>query len=181
LIYDANGALLYQSQAYSSDHLVTDATLAPGPFDPQLGPLAINSGDWKASYSGRDSQGNFVPNGTYEMEIKSDSGPKHAELKVIFTVLNDSGPGISLVIGHNPVMPGANFVVINWVPAQPVELSVYDSAGELIRDFAPGPMPPATWDLKTSSGKPAGEGIYVVVARIPGQRARTPFKLALVR
>jgi hypothetical protein len=64
---------------------------------------------------------------------------------------------------------------------QRVELKLYSLDGSLVMDFGVPSLSPLQWDLRNGNGKPVADGIYWVVARVPGERTPQVFKLVLVR
>jgi hypothetical protein len=62
-----------------------------------------------------------------------------------------------------------------------VELKVYSLDGQLVRDFGTPGLPPTNWDLATGSGVSVANGIYVLQARVPGERSGQFFKLMVAR
>ncbi|HTA16775.1 MAG TPA: hypothetical protein VK786_03410, partial [bacterium] len=108
----------------------------------------------------------------------SDSSTVKAEI----TVIGSEGVGIKqLSAAPNPARSPGNGVLIQWRPAtQKVELEVYDMDGGLVRSFGES-LSPVTWNLGTGGGRQVAAGVYVVCARIPGQKLPAFFKLAVVR
>jgi hypothetical protein len=179
-IFDASSVLMQQVTGLSSDHLISSAILSPASFDPSQKPISIISGDWHAAYDGKDRQGNFLPDGAYLMDVESSQGASSVSVKLPFTVLAQTQT-ISAVLAPNPVLPGANFVILNWVASQSADIQIYDSTGGLVRNFEGQQRAPLRWDLKTASGHSVAAGVYFLVIRAFGQRDVKVLKLAILR
>jgi hypothetical protein len=87
---------------------------------------------------------------------------------------------VSLSVGPNPIRPGQTFAFIKWSPITLLELKIYGLDGGLVRDLGVT-GPPATWDLRTGQGQVAANGIYIVSARLAGERQPQTFKLMVAR
>jgi hypothetical protein len=153
----------------------------PEVFDPFSEQLHIEDGAWTAAYDGKDGQGHGLANGIYMLVISSDSAGSSHSSQIAFRVLGKPKPISSGFLAPNPVLGTQNQVWIHWQPSQPVEIRVYDAAGSLVKSFAPGLLPPLSWDLRVSSGLEASNGTYLVAIRVPGERHARVFKLALAR
>lgn len=155
---------------------------SPQPYNPGAGPLELSGGAWSFDYDGMDASGAVLRNGVYLFVLESAQGSSSASVKFQVTVLGDGAQGISqLLAAPNPVHAGSVSVDIQWQPAtQAVELKIYDLNGGLVRDLGTGPSP-ASWDLRSGGGTKAADGIYIISARIPGERSPACFKLMLAR
>jgi hypothetical protein len=95
-------------------------------------------------------------------------------------VLGTGGGRVSLIAGPNPLRPGADAILINFSPITLVELKIYGLDGGLIRDLGVV-APPVTWDLRTRQGEAVANGLFIVSARLPGERQPQTFKLMVAR
>jgi hypothetical protein len=150
-------------------------------YDPSTGMLVLSAAGWSYSFDGRDSQGEVLRNGAYVLELESHSGGQVVKARHTVQVVGAGAPMVSLAVGPNPLRPGAQNMVIQWQPAVPVDLKIYNLDGELVRDLGRLAAGPAVWDLRSQAGVPAGNGIYWVTARRPGERHPSLFKQVLAR
>jgi hypothetical protein len=175
-VYDSGGLLLRQLSAGSVAAALTAATLSQDPYDPGSGPLLISHGPWSFSYNGRDASGAELRNGLYLL-VLSFSGSS-STLKIQLQVLGKGGGGVVLSAAPNPCQ--GPVVILRWLPAVPVQVTVHGQDGALVRDLGLR-SPPLAWNLAASDGRPVSAGVYLVGARIPGQRSPSYFKLAVLR
>jgi hypothetical protein len=151
-------------------------TLSQNPYDPGGGPLFISQGLWSCGYDGRDASGAMLRNGLYLM-VLSFSGSS-STVKVQLQVLGKGGGGLALSAGPNPCVGPS--VVLRWFPTVAAEITVHGLDGELVKDLGLR-VQPMVWDLTGSDGRPVSAGIYLVGARVPGERSPSYFKLAILR
>lgn len=176
-LYDSSGLLVYEGSAGSSGAALTDVSLSAEPWDPAQGPLVLTQGAWSFSYDGLDSSRTQVRNGVYLLVLENQDGSK---VQKQLQVLGAGAGQVSLLAGPNPVGPKDRQVLIRWRPITALELKIYSLDGGLVRDFGHA-APPQLWDLQQSSGAAVAGGIYVITARIPGERTPQFFKLMVVR
>ncbi|HTB34443.1 MAG TPA: hypothetical protein VK842_06240, partial [bacterium] len=150
-------------------------TLSQNPYDPGSGPLLISHGSWSCSYNGRDGSGAVLRNGLYFLVLTFNGG---APLKVQFQVLGKGAPGVVLSAGPNPCVGPS--VTLRWFPAVAAQITVHAQDGSLVRDLGLR-SPPLAWNLSASDGRPVAAGVYLLGARVPGQRSPSYFKLAVLR
>jgi len=156
-------------------------TWSPQPYDPAAGSLLLSDGPWSYAFDGKDGNGDLLPDGVYLLEIVSQGGSGTSMVKTEITVIGSEGVGIDqLTVAPNPARSPANGVLIQWRPAtQKAELEVYDLDGGLVRSFGQT-VSPVTWNLGSGDRQVAG-GVYVICARVPGQKLPAFFKLAVIR
>ena len=137
-------------------------------------------------WDGNNSDGRTVDSGVYEMkvEISTSDGYKVVASKSV-TVLNAGKAG---VISEEKVYPNPLVIAggaigkatIAWTPTGTgrMTISIYNTAGELIRKTETGLLPSVfEWDLKTVSGQPVTSGIYVVVLQAKKDTGETDNKI----
>lgn len=179
-VYDSSGLLLRTVAAGNAAAALGEVDAAPQPFDPGKGLLTLSQGGWSYGYDGKDNSGAVLRNGVYLLSVES-VGPSTGKASVQIQVVGSGGMGVALVVAPNPARPGVDLVRLYWSPLIRVELKVYALDGELIRDLGLSGLPPQDWDLRGASGQPVANGIYVVNARVPGERSPRSFKLMVAR
>jgi hypothetical protein len=179
-VYDSSGLLLRSADAGRAAGALGTLSAAPQPFDPGKGTLAISDGTWTYAFDGKDSSGAVLRNGVY-LFVLEFSGPSGGTAQVQVQVVGSGGTGVNIFAAPNPARPSSGKVSIYWSPVVRVELKVYELGGGLVQDFGLTGVPPMVWDLKTASGQPVANGIYVVSARVPGERSPRVFKLMVAR
>ncbi len=177
-IYDSSGLLVLDREAGFADVAPTALSLSPDPWDPAKGALVLSHAAWSLAYDGKDGSGAQLRNGVYLLVIESAGG---ATVRASLRVLGAGSGRVSLVAGPNPVLPQDRQIRISWAPITIVELKVYSLDGSLVRDLGGAAAPPLYWDLRSAAGEPVAGGIFVVSARIPGERQPQTFKLRVVR
>jgi hypothetical protein len=175
-VYDSGGLLMRQLGAGSVAAPLTTVSLSQNPYDPGSGPLVISHGAWTFQYNGRDASGAELRNGLYLLVLSFSGGS--STIKIQLQVLGEGGNGVELSAGPNPCQ-GSN-VQLRWFPAVPAEVTVHGQDGSLVRDLGLR-LPPLTWNLATADGRQVSAGIYLIGARVPGQRSPSFFKLAVLR
>lgn len=140
--------------------------------------MILSDGAWSYSYKGLDHNGAVLRNGVYLFVVQMQGG---GSVQKQLRVLGAGAGRLSLNAGPNPLRPGTGSVSISWTPPQSVELKVFALDGSLVRDFGAVPLPPVSWDLRSSGGNLAANGIFVITARVPGERSPQTFKLLLAR
>lgn len=153
--------------------------LSQDPWDPATGPLTLSApAQWSFAFDGKDSDGALLRNGVYLLVVESQgSSPQQRQLRIL-----GAGQGRSaLSAAPNPVRPGQTAVRLDWGGGAPVELKVYTLDGALVRDLGLASSPPLWWDLRTGQGAWTSNGIYVVTARVKGERSPQSFKLLVAR
>ena len=72
----------------------------------------------------------------------------------------------------NPFNPETVVPFIVQAPAQHVRLSVYNSAGQLVRELLNKQMTPGAyevlWDGRNAAGSPVGSGVYLYQMQVEG-------------
>jgi hypothetical protein len=181
-IYDSSGLLVQSLSTGSAGSALTAVAISSNPYNPGTGSLLLSDGGWTYSFDGRDSTGAVLRNGIYLFVVASQEGGKQiGSVEFQVTVLGNGGAGVTLLVAPNPVHSSAEYVSIQWQPAgQVVELKIYDLPRGLVRGLGTCSSP-AVWDLRTGGGEKVGDGIYIVSARVPGQRKPTLFKLMVAR
>jgi hypothetical protein len=177
-IYDSAGIEVFSAAVGSASAALSGLSASQDPWDPATGALVLSDGAWSYSYTGLDHGGTLLRNGVYLFVVEMQGG---GSVQKQLRVLGAGAGRISLNAGPNPLRPGQSGVSISWSPAQRVELKVYALDGSLVRDFGAEPFPPVAWDLRSSSGGLVANGIYVITARVPGERSPQTFKLILAR
>jgi hypothetical protein len=179
-VYSSSGVLLRTLSLGTTGAPLHSLTWSPQPYNPGAGPLLLSDGPWSYEFDGRDGNGDLLSNGIYLFEIVSQQGSGTSTVEVEITVIGSGGGGVALTAAPNPVRSG-NGVFIQWQPAtQKVELEVYDMDGGLVRSFGEL-VSPCTWNLDTGGGRPVAGGVYVICARVPGQKLPAFFKLAVIQ
>ena len=177
-VYDSANLLVRQVPAGSSAALLGAVSLSQSPYDPGQGPLLLSQGAWAFAFDGKDGSGAVLRNGLYILVLESRQGGASATVRVQVQVLGKGGPSVSLAAAPNP--SHGSPVTLRWLPALPAELKVYGLGGALVRDL--GTVgPPQAWNLDGPGGAPVSAGLYLVSARVPGQREPSFFKIAVLR
>jgi hypothetical protein len=176
-VYDSSGLMVAQVDLGPAPAVPSTVSLSADPWDPSQGPLILSNGAWSAQYNGVDSSGAVLRNGVYLLDL---SGPSGASVHTSMKVLGTGGGRVSLIAGPNPLRPGAAAILINFSPITLVELKIYGLDGGLIRDLGVV-APPVTWDLRTQQGDAVANGLFIVSARLPGERQPQTFKLMVAR
>ena len=180
-MYDSSGLLVRTQSAGSAGALVTAVSWSPQPYDPGKGPLQLEAAGWTYDFDGLDGSGAVLRNGVYLFVLESRQGGAGDSVKFQVTVVGEGGVGVILIAAPNPARAGSGSVSISWRPAgQAVELKIYDLNGGLVRDLGTS-LSPAAWNLEGPGGARAADGIYLITARVPGQRSPQCFKFALLR
>lgn len=181
-VYDSSGLLVQSLSGGTAAAALTSISVSSNPYNPGTGPLLLSQGGWTFSFPGVDSTGSVLRNGIYLFVVVSQEGGKQVgSVEFQVTVLGSGGEGVDLLAAPNPVHSSSGYVSIQWQPAgQVVELKIYDLPRGLVRNWGVCSSP-VTWDLRTGSGEKVGDGIYVISARVPGQRKPTLFKLMVAR
>jgi hypothetical protein len=176
-VYDASGRLLRSLSVADAGAALGNVSLGGNPWDPSKGPLWLNSGAWAASYDGKDSQGNYLPSGDYQIQIDSSfAGASASQSKDVTVIRSDSGLD-SARAWPNPVFSGASSLQFSWSPAgQQIEAEVYDQAGERVAVLGSLSGGQGAWDFRNLAN-----GIYFVTLRIPGQGRPRIIKVAIAR
>lgn len=177
-VYDSSGLLVFSGPAGQALSLADGFNVSADPWDPGQGPLMLSAGDWSHAYEGRDNSGAVLRNGVYLLVLRATDGQTSQKT---LRVLGRGTGLVSLRAGPNPVGPTAPEVRLVWSPIAALELKIYSLDGQLVRDFGLEAVPPLAWDLRNSGGKIVAGGVYVVVARLPGERHPQFFKLRVVR
>ncbi len=181
-ILDSSGTVFASFAAPASDHAILSPQAASPSFDPAVQPFSVTEGNWSLSYNGQDSAGHALPNGQYIMEFRSSSGSGSQSSSLAFAVIGQSVNFSGGPLGPNPVTKGVNSVLIGWSPGIGAEVRIYNGAGDLVRQLDDGSQnPPLYWDLRTTAGNWASNGIYLVAVRVPGERRPRIYKLAVAR
>jgi hypothetical protein len=177
-LYDSGGLLVFEAPAGAAGAALGGVRLSQEPWDPSQGPLILSWDAWSHSFDGLDASGAVLRNGAYLLVLESAGGGNvQAQLRVIGT-----GSGlVSLRAGPNPLRPGQTQLRITWSPLMALELKIYTLSGDLVRDLGRAALPPLTWDLRNASGSLVANGIYIVIARVPGERQPQFFKLMVAR
>jgi hypothetical protein len=180
LVYDSSSVLLRTLPAGSADAPVQSAQWGPKPYNPEQGPLTLSSGAWTFTYDGKDGSGEDLSNGIYMLVIESQQGSSLTTTKVQITVVGGMGIMLKVIAVPNPAHSGGS-VTILWEPStQPGEVLIHTLDGKFVRSLGIG-QSPMTWNLRSGSGEPMSDGIYLVSVRIPGQRDRHWFKLMIFK
>lgn len=177
-IYDSSGLLVFSADAGRAPAALGGFNLSADPWDPGAGALTLSEGSWSFSYDGKDGSGAVLRNGAYLLVLESEGG---GSVQKQLRILGAGAGRVSLLVGPNPVRGGQDSVRIAWSPIARVELKIYSLDGGLVRDFGPLSAPPQTWDLRSPEGRSIANGIYVVSARIPGERTPQTFKIMVAR
>lgn len=181
-IYDSAGALVKSFSAGSSPAAISSPSVSEASWDPTAGPLVMSSQGWSASYDGRSQSGDALPNGSYMAVIRSENGGTIQNAQVTFSIFRSNPPGLSVLIAApNPAGKGASRIQIAWQPAREVEIQAYNLAGEMVQDLGRHAASPIQWELGGASGQPLAGGIYVIRARIPGEKRGVTAKWVLLR
>ena len=181
LVYDSSGLLLRTVSAGNAAAALQSLAWSPQPYDPGKGPLLLSDGAWSFSYDGKDGSGAVLRNGVYLLVLDSRQGSTVTKTQAEVTVIGNGGVAVTLMAGPNPLRGGADTVTIAWQPAaQPVELKVYSLYGGLVASLGVQTSP-AMWNLRSAGGAPAADGVYLITARVPGQRSPQCFKLMVAR
>jgi len=179
-VYDSSGLLLRSTPAGTAAALVTAVSFSQSPYDPGLGPLGLSQGPWAFYYDGLDASGSVLRNGMYLFVIHSQMGSQSKDLSVQVRVLGRGAAGVTLVAAPAPVPVGGGPLRVQWLPAVAVQLSLHGLDGGLVRDFGLV-APPLNWDLRASGGAAVAPGVYLLSARVPGQRDGRLLKVAVTR
>ncbi len=122
------------------------------------------------SWDGKNSQGNYVQNGVYEVQlvVKTGQGSTVITSKSI-TILNE---GNTDVLGTVKSLPNpysgdtTTPLIFTWQPSAggTIKIKIYNIAGELVRTLA-GDLGAASinWDLKGVGGEKVSSGTYICV------------------
>jgi len=177
-VYDSSNLLVRQLPAGSAASLISAVALSQSPFDPSQGPLLLSHGSWAFAFDGRDASGAVLRNGVYILVLESRQGGVSSTVRVQVQVLGKGSAGVLLQAGPNPCQGGP--VTLRWLPAVPVDLCIYGESGGLIKDLGVV-SPPQFWRLDSAGGAKVSAGVYLVSARVPGQRSPRWYKLAVLR
>ena len=128
-------------------------------------------GDVHRAWDGRGRDGFFLPAGSYLVEAQSG-----ATAQATLTVLAPSAARNGVLAAPNPAGKGCQAVELWFEQGRPVEVSVYNTAGERVARFGVQAGGRARWSL---SG--VANGVYFVGARAEGARKPFFFKLAVAR
>jgi hypothetical protein len=180
-VFDSSGLVQRTIAAGMASGALSTFNLSGDPYDPSGGPLILSSGGWTFSFDGRDGQGDVLRNGAYVFELESQDGGSVSTVRRNVQVVGSGVPMVQLMAGPNPLRPGTLQVLIQWQPSVPVDLKIYTLNGELVRDLGRVAAGPIAWDLRSSTGALAANGIYWIAARRPGERQPRLFKLLLAR
>jgi hypothetical protein len=166
--YDANKMVVRTLDGGWSDHAVGLLNFSSDPYDPAQGSLVISDGLWSAAFDGLADNGIQLSNGVYLVEAESrDAGGQKGLVAANLTILNGKAQTLMASAWPNPANTG-DIVFISWLPPVPVEVIIYNVAGERISMLGLlNPPPYATWDLKSASGQDVASGIYLAVLRSP--------------
>jgi regulation of enolase protein 1 (concanavalin A-like superfamily) len=175
-VFDSSGVQVYTGPAGSAPAFPSSLNVSSDPWDPAQGPLQIGDGTWTFTYSGLGSDGAVLRNGVYLLVVEGGGGSIQRTIQIVGAGLK----GVELVAAPNPLQAGVAGLSIRWQPSVVVELAAYGLDGALIRDFGKVSSP-YFWDLKTASGRSVADGIYLLGARLPGERRPRFFKVMVVR
>jgi hypothetical protein len=179
-VYTSSGQLVRTLSIGTASAPLQSVAWSPQPYNPAAGPLLLSDGAWSYAYDGKDDNGDLLQNGVYLLEIVSRQGSSTSTVEVEITVIGSEGGGLLLTAAPNPARSGSG-IVIQWLPAtQRVDLEIYDMDGGLVRNFGELSSP-AVWTQRTGGGEQVAGGVYVICARIPGQKQPAFFKLAVIR
>jgi hypothetical protein len=182
--YDANNSLVRTLDGGYSDHGIGLINFSQNPYDPAQGLLAITDGSWNASFDALSDGGVLLPNGVYRVEVESrDTGVQKILVSSNLTILSGKGHGLDTTgVYPNPVKAGDRVLFITWLPPVPVEVSIYNLAGERVAYLGLlNPPPFATWNLKSASGQDVANGIYVAVLRNKASEILRIVKVVVVK
>lgn len=176
-IYDSSGALLRTLDGGSASGVGGSITAQPRPWDPSASPLTVGDGAWSAPFNGKDSQGDYLPNGSYLVEAEFTGNGGSRKLSAGFSVLRGGRALVSAIAWPNPAGKGSAFVMLAWAPAAlEVKGQIFNQAGELVSDLGLLKGGAARWELKGLS-----DGVYFVALRVDGERQPRLLKVALTR
>lgn len=176
-IYDSSGALVRSLDGGASAAAVVSFSASPQPWDPSSGPLSLSDGSWSAAFDGKDSGGNYLPNGNYVVEAESSGSAVSLKTRLTITLIRSSTGLVSAIAWPNPASKSSAFIMISWAPAAlEVEGKIYNQAGELVLDLGLLKGGIVRWELKNAS-----DGVYMVALRVPGERHPRLIKVALAR
>ena len=144
-------------------------------------------------WDGNNSAGRTVDSGVYEMkvEISTAGGIKVVATKSV-TVLNAGKAGVisGEKIYPNPVVldnGNTGKVAIQWIPSGTgrITVSIYNSAGELVKKTKTGLLPSSLdWDLTSANGEHVTSGVYLVVLQAQkdtGELETKVMKMAVIK
>jgi hypothetical protein len=181
-IYDANSVLIESLALPASDHLLSSIALSSSSFNPNTGSLGLSSGDWSYAFGGKDSQGRFLENGSYVLEIDSSGGGgTSAQTRASFAVATQNADNLNASLGPNPVLRGDGSANIRWSANGPVSLSIYSLAGSLVKRVENLGGSEWNWDLKSASSQEVSDGIYLIAIRPNNASMPSFLKLAILR
>jgi hypothetical protein len=181
-VFDRSGVLVRTLDAGHADFQITALVFSSSPFDPSKGPLIISQAGWGVAFDGRADAGDLLPTGPYILKVtSSDASSTHDTQDSLVIMGNDSGALETVFVAPNPVLKTDNDLRIYWKPGIDIDLEVYNQAGEKIRHFSFSGPAPAIWDLTTATGQVLSNGIYLIVARQPGQKTPKIFKFSIIK
>jgi hypothetical protein len=177
------GQLIYETTAGFAPAAIGTLAFSSDPWDPGIGLLTVSEGSWSFALDGLDSTGAEIPNGVYIVEASSVNGAQsYTQTSQVTLIRGDPVNITGLNAAPNPVLPGNLAIFIWWNPVPVVDVQIYNNAGELVRTLMRGSArSSAWWDMKDSGGATVANGIYLVYARVPGQRRGAAFKVAISR
>lgn len=172
-IYDSAGNLVRSANAGYTASSLKGLHASSGLWDPGQGFLRLSSQSWTYNFDGKDSSGQYLPNGVYLASLESENGEKAS---AYVTVVRAPSKFRAFAF-PNPAPKGSQELRIRWNPAdQPVELLIFNQAGELHRSLGTVHGGTALWDLRN-----AGSGVYLVALKIPGESRPKFVKIAVAR
>jgi hypothetical protein len=177
-VYDGSGLMVRSFDGGYSGQAITQVLLSSETFYPEDGPLKLFQGAWSASFDGRSDLGYPLQSGPYLLQVISDAGQGSQEDRRDIVVAHRV-PEVGLRAWPNPLRPGQT-LTLDWSASSPLDLSVYDLAGEKVADLGTWAHGPLQWSPKSASGQPLAGGIYFLQAAVPGQRPAHAFKLAVL-
>lgn len=180
-IFDSNGVLVQEYQGPGSDHAISSFALSPAAFNPKSGSLNLASGDWSASYNGKDAQGAYLENGSYVLMVLSSQGSNQAKAQGEFSVLQSPDSPIVASVAPNPVLRGENFLLISWTSPNPVAIRIFNLRGELVKHLEGLTGSSYAWPLQDSRGQGVSGGIYLIFVRDETLRVGKVYKAAILR
>lgn len=182
-IYDQAGLLVRSLSGGTGPLPVLALNLSANPYDPSQGLLLMSDGAWSLAFDGRSDTGALLQGGIYQVLVESAKPGESRTVSAVLTVVGGSGSGISsLRAWPNPLRPGSGALLrFSWLPATEVEIGIYNLAGELVLDLGRKGLPPASWDARIPGGAKVGSGIYLLRARIPGERKAAMAKIVVLQ
>jgi hypothetical protein len=180
-IFGSNGVLVDEYAGPGSDHAITNLTIGPSAFNPKLGSLNLASGDWGASYNGKDTEGAYLQNGSYVLMVISSQGSTQLKAQGDFSVLESPDSPIIASVAPNPVLRGENFLLVTWSSPNPIEIRIFNLRGEMVKRLEGLTGTSYAWPLQDSRGQTVSGGIYLIYVRDETLSVGKVYKAALLR